>query len=148
MALVFKGWQQAVVIEGQPMNHLRTGIRIPIELPVHIQWKGQKGSSRKASGKTENISGNGLFLSLPGKVGRNTRIKLTVEFPSDATPRPLQLLCLGRVVRWNKSGEQPGIGVIIDDYEIRPASTATRGSSGKKSKAVNLSMGKPRSRQG
>jgi hypothetical protein len=148
MALVFKGWQQVVVIEGQPMNHLRTGIRIPIELPVHIQWRAQSGSSRKASGKTENISGNGLFLSFPGKVGRNTRIKLTVEFPSDATPKPLQLHCLGRVVRWNKSGEQPGIGVIIDDYEIRPASTAARSSSGKKSKAANISMRKPRNNQG
>jgi hypothetical protein len=103
------------------MNHHRAGMRIPVELPVHVQWRSHRGSSLKAQGRTENISGNGLFITFPTKVRRNTPITFTVALPAEITQVPLELLCQGRVVRWNRPGELPGIGVIIDDYELRPA---------------------------
>jgi PilZ domain len=101
-------------------NQHRSGIRIPVELPVFVEWKGPTGGAKKATGKTGNVSGNGLFISVATRLRRNTPISFTVPLPSDVAPAPLELLCQGRVVRWSDEGETAGVGVIIDEYELRP----------------------------
>jgi hypothetical protein len=44
----------------------------------------------------------------------------------------LELLCQGRVVRWNRRGEVQGLGAVIDEYELRPLPQP--GAEGKRSK--------------
>ncbi len=112
----------------------RAGPRIPVELPVEIMWKGPAGVSQQVAGRTGNISGNGLFLVVDKRLRRETPIRITVELPSEVTQVPLQLKCWGRVVRWNRPHEKPGMGAIIDDYELRPLSRKGAGTSVRRSR--------------
>ena len=104
-----------------PVSQPRAGIRIPVELPVEVRWKSRSGNNRQVQGKTGNISGNGLFVKVPVRARRRTPITMTVFLPGGVGQAPVELLCQGRVVRWSRPGELPGMGAIIEDYEFRPA---------------------------
>jgi hypothetical protein len=106
------------------MNFLRSGARIPVQLPVEITWKTRAGRPQRAQGKTATMSGNGLFMAIPIRLRESTPISIIVSLPVEVTHRPLQLLCQGRVVRQDKSNTMDGIGAIIDDYRFRPAHRA------------------------
>jgi hypothetical protein len=99
----------------------RSGIRIPVELPVEVHWKSRGGNSRRVEGKTGNISGNGLFTCIPVRPPCNTTVKMRVLLPANITRVPVELLCNGRVIRWSCPGETRGMGATIDEYEFRPA---------------------------
>jgi hypothetical protein len=101
-------------------NIQRTGIRIPVELPVEVHWKSRWGHSRRVEGKTGNISGNGLFMSLPVRPPRKTPVTVRVFLPPTITRIPIELLCNGRVIRWSCPGESRGLGATIDEYELQP----------------------------
>ncbi len=92
---------------------------MPLELPVHVRWQSRAGNCRQMRGTTGNISGNGLFMTVPIQLRCKTPITFTVFLPAEITRVSLELLCQGRVVRRNPPGEVPGIGAIIDDYQIR-----------------------------
>ena len=100
------------------MQYLRTGGRIPIELPVEIQWKTRTGTSKKAQGMTSSISSNGVFMTVPVKLPLKTAITISVNLPVEFTRIPLRLLCRARVV-WQSARPQ-GLGAVIDDYQLRP----------------------------
>jgi hypothetical protein len=118
------------------MSQRRTGKRIPVELPVEVRWKSKAGSLRHALGKTGNISGSGLFIEIATKLHTATSVMIRVKLPSEVTKVPLELLCQGRVVRWNKQGPVQGLGAVIDEYELRPVKQG--GSGGKTTpKAAN-----------
>jgi hypothetical protein len=101
------------------MNFLRSGARIPLELPVEITWKNRAGRPKHAQGKTATMSGNGLYMELPIRLRALTPISITVSLPVEITRVPLQLLCQGRVVKQEGAGPSPGVGAIIDDYRFR-----------------------------
>lgn len=97
---------------------IRGGSRIPVELPVMIRWKTQAGLERHVHAKTENISGTGLFVATPVRLRSDTPIQLTVTLPAEITKTPVQLLCEGRVMHQHRMGAVPGLGVVIDDYDL------------------------------
>jgi hypothetical protein len=101
----------------------RAGIRIPVELPVEVYWKSREGRSRRAEGKTGNISGNGLFMNIPVRPPCKTPVTIRVLLPPAITRFPVELLCNGRVIRWSCPSESRGMGATIDDYEFRPTRT-------------------------
>lgn len=101
-------------------NQRRTSKRLPMELPVEIRWKSRAGSQKQAMGKTGNISGSGLFIEIPVRLHRATSVMIKVMLPRELTQVPLELLCQGRVVRWNQHGQVQGLGAVIDEYELRP----------------------------
>ncbi len=98
----------------------RAGIRIPVELQAEVYWKSRGGRSRRVEGKTGNISGNGLFMSIPIRPPCNTPVTMRVVLPEAVTRIPVELLCSGRVVRWSSAGEARGMGATIEEYEFRP----------------------------
>jgi hypothetical protein len=102
------------------MNQRRTGQRITMGLPVEIRWTSRSGSPKQAIGRTGNISGNGLFIEIPVRLQRETAFTMRVELPRRPTQGALELLCQGRVVRWNRRGEVQGLGAVIDEYELKP----------------------------
>ena len=101
-----------------------------MELPVEIQWKSRAGHLKQATGKTGNISGGGLFIEIPIRLHRATSVSIKVVLPPEVTKVPLELLCQGRVVRWNQHGQVQGLGAVIDEYELRPVPRT--GSGGKR----------------
>jgi len=117
------------------INQRRTSQRLPMELPVEIQWKSRGGNVKQAHGKTSDISGSGLFIEIPVRLSRATSVKIRVVLPKEVTQVPLELLCQGRVVRWNRNGQVQGLGAVIDEYELRPV--AGTGSGGKRAPARN-----------
>ena len=105
------------------MNFLRSGARIPLELPVEITWKTRAGKPQRAQGKTATMSGNGVLMTVPVKLRADTPISIAVRLPKEITRTPLVLLCEGRVVPQPKSSPAAAsVGAIIDDYRFRPAS--------------------------
>lgn len=103
------------------MNFLRSGARIPLELPVEITWKTRAGKPQRAQGKTATMSGNGVLMTVPVKLRADTPISIAVRLPKDVTSTPLVLFCKGRVVSQPKSASAESVGAIIDDYRFRPA---------------------------
>lgn len=97
---------------------IRAGTRIPVELPVQIRWKSPAGIERCTQGKTESISGNGLFIAAPVRLRRNMPITFIVTLPAEVTHVPMQLHCVGRVIRQYRAGTPAGVGVVIDDYRL------------------------------
>jgi len=102
------------------MEPRRLGTRIPVALPAQIRWKSRGGNYRKTQAKTENISGNGMFMTMPTRLRLDTPIVVTLTLPAKLTHVPLELRCEGRVVRWSRTGEVRGIAATIEDYDIRP----------------------------
>lgn len=97
---------------------IRGGTRIPVELPVQIRWKTLAGVEQSAQGKTENMSGNGLFIMAPVHLRHDTYIQFTVRLPPEITGAPVELQCVGRVIRQHQTGAPGGLGVVIDDYQL------------------------------
>jgi hypothetical protein len=97
---------------------IRGGTRIPVELPVEIRWKSPAGIERFSQGKTGSMSGNGLFIVAPLRFRQDMPIAFTVTLPADVTKVPMQLECVGRVVRQQKYGTLAGLGVVLDDYRF------------------------------
>jgi hypothetical protein len=98
----------------------RSGTRIPLELRVEVYWKSRGGRSRRVEGRTGNISGNGLFMSIPIRPPCNTPVTMRVLLPGSVTRVPVELFCNGRVIRWSCARESRGMGATIDEYEFRP----------------------------
>lgn len=99
---------------------IRSGVRIPLQLPVHVRWK-NAGGYRQVQGTTGSISGNGLFLTVPQRPPRRAPITFKIALPVEVTGVPLELLCQGRVVHCSAQGERLGVGAVIDDYKIQRA---------------------------
>lgn len=100
------------------MQYLRTGGRIPIELPVVIRWIDADGKAKQAQGKTASISSNGVLMSVPAKVAPGTPITIAVNLPVEFTRSPVQLVCQARVLR--HTARVPGLRAVIDSYQLRP----------------------------
>ena len=78
-------------------------------------------------GKTGNISGSRLFIEIPTRLHQATSVAIKVTLPREVTQVPMELLCQGRVVRWNHHGQVQGLGAVIDEYELRPVSQTGSG---------------------
>lgn len=97
----------------------RSSTRFPVELAAAVRWKGPAGNREQAKGKTLNISGNGVLLSVPVRLRPETPINFTVYLPPEITGTPIELVGQGRVVRGGRVGELDGIAVIIDEYQLQ-----------------------------
>ena len=72
-------------------NFLRGGVRLPLELPVEVRWRGRRGKKQHAQGKTVAISGNGFYILLPKRLAHETPIDFTMDLPVELTRVPMKL---------------------------------------------------------
>jgi hypothetical protein len=98
--------------------------RVPVKFKVNVLWKTRSGKQRQVQAQAENVSGTGMFMTVPIRLRRETPICFTVILPPEITQIPVELVCRGRVIRANRAGEPTGFGAIIDDYELRPVPPA------------------------
>lgn len=101
------------------MHEDRGSRRLPLQLPVHVRWKAATGKRQQAQGRTANLSGNGLFITIPARLRPGTQVIFSVQLPAEVTRVPMELICRGQVVRQRRAGSQRGFAAIIDDYELR-----------------------------
>jgi hypothetical protein len=57
---------------------------------------------------------------MPSPLPVGTTIDVTIVLPIELTKVPVELSCLGRVVRKSRKGKNQGIAAIIEDFELRP----------------------------
>jgi hypothetical protein len=57
---------------------------------------------------------------MPTPLPLGTTINVTINLPIELTRVPVELSCLGRVVRKSRMGKNQGIGAIIEDFQLRP----------------------------
>jgi hypothetical protein len=57
---------------------------------------------------------------IPNSVPIGTTINVTINLPVELTKVPVELSCLGRVVRKSRMGKGQGISAIIEDFQLRP----------------------------
>ena len=103
------------------MLERRQGKRYPLSLPVQVRWKARGKRVGRAKGKTGDISSSGLLVVIPKPLPLGTTINVTIKLPVELTKVPVQLSCLGRVVRKTRVGKGQGISAIIEDFQLRPS---------------------------
>jgi len=101
------------------MLERRQGKRYPLRLPAEVRWKARRGSVGRAQVKTGDMSSSGLLVVMPNPLPLGTTINVTINLPVELTKVPVELSCLGRVVRKSRMGKNQGIGAIIEDFELR-----------------------------
>ena len=58
---------------------------------------------------------------IPKRLPIGTTINVTINLPVELTKVPVELSCLGRVVRKSSMGKGQGISAIIEDFQLRPS---------------------------
>ena len=101
------------------MLERRQDKRYALKLPVQVRWKAQRGSVGRAQGKIGDVSSSGLLVEMPNRLPVGTTINVTINLPVEVTKVPVELSCLGRVVRKSRMGKNQGIAAIIEDFELR-----------------------------
>jgi len=102
-------------------RELRSSLRVPLELPVLVRWRTRTGKYRETKGTTGNISGNGLFLAIRPRLGRDTPIAFRLNLPTEITKVPVTLSGEGHIVRHSGPLEMTGVAAVIDSYELKGA---------------------------
>jgi hypothetical protein len=103
------------------MLERRLGKRFPLRLPAQVRWKARGRSVGRAQGRTEDISSSGLLVVIPNPLPLGTTINVTINLPVELTKVPVELSCLGRVVRKSRMGKGQGIAAVIEDFQLRPS---------------------------
>lgn len=101
------------------MKGIRASVRVPLQLPVEVRWQNQGGDYRQVNGQTGTISGTGMFLTVPARPPRQAPITFKITLPSQVTKVPVEIQGEGRVVRLLRLIDGSGLGVTIDNYELR-----------------------------
>src|SRR6185436_14954653 len=77
----------------------RQSCRLPITEPVHYKMAGRgKGGEQIGSGRTLNMSGNGVLFTTECFLAEGSRIELAVNWPVRLDGVALKLVVMGRVV--------------------------------------------------
>jgi hypothetical protein len=99
----------------------RSAVRFPIEQEVRYKIF-SRNSIEVGSGKTVNMSSNGVLFTTQRTLGAGERVEVSVNWPAQLDNRcPLKLVTIGRVVRTNGAVA----AIAIERYEFR-----TQGSHG------------------
>ena len=98
----------------------RVADRFPIEREVRYKVLNKKNADEAGSGRTVNMSSNGVLFTtehmlLPGK-----RMELAISWPAQLNNKtPLKLVARGRVVRFNEGTA----AMEIQQYEFRTSAS-------------------------
>jgi len=103
------------------MNERRQGTRYPLRLPAEVKWKAHGTNAGRVRGEIGDISSTGLLVVIPRHLPLGTTINVTINLPVEVTKVPVELSCVGRVVRKRPIGKSQGISAIIEDFNLRPS---------------------------
>ena len=108
--------QQSAIVRPEGVSERRSADRFPIEREVRYRILNKRGAGEEGTGKTINISSNGVLFTtdqvlLPGK-----RLELSISWPAQLDNKcNLKLVARGRVARM----EQGRAAIEIQQYEFR-----------------------------
>src|SRR5260370_37032157 len=100
----------------------RSSDRFPIEREVRYKVLSKRTSQEEGTGKTINISSNGVLFTTDQYLLPGRRLELSISWPAQLNSNvPLKLVARGRVVRC----EEGKAAIEIHQYEFRTPSQAT-----------------------
>ena len=96
-------------------NDLQSAARFPIQLPVSVKLRAGERHT-----ETQNISSNGVLLSVDAEMPVGAPLDFTISLPAAilGAQADVQIDCRGRVVRSVEDGGRRGVGVVIDEYRF------------------------------
>ena len=103
------------------MTERRQGKRYPLKLPAQVRWRAHGKGALRAQGEVGDISSSGLLVVIPNHLPLGTTINVTINLPVELTKAPVELTCVGRVVRKSAVGKGQGISAVIEDFQLRPS---------------------------
>src|SRR5437763_14427808 len=97
-------------------NDRRASDRLPIEREVRYRIINRKTGDEMGTGKTLNMSSNGVLFTTDGFLIPGRRVELAISWPAQLNCKiPLKLVARGRVVR-----SEDGVAAVeIQQYEFR-----------------------------
>ncbi len=102
-------------LDQKTMSDRRSKVRFPLELPVHFNSIAKKHPVN-GTGRTVNISSNGLLIASAGAMNPGAWLEISVQWPSRLDGGiHLQLAAVGKVVRCVESD----FAVEFHSYEFR-----------------------------
>ena len=102
-------------------NDRRAADRFPIEREVKFRVLTRKNGEEAGSGKTVNMSSNGVLFTTDQTLLPGRRIEVAISWPAQLNSKvALKLVAKGRIVRF-----EPGMAAIeIQQYEFRTQATS------------------------
>lgn len=97
-------------------NERRSSDRFPIERDVRYRILNRKSGDELGTGKTVNMSSNGVLFTADGFLIPGRRVELAISWPAQLNSKvALKLVARGRIVR-----SEDGIAAVeIQQYEFR-----------------------------
>jgi len=100
----------------------RAADRFPIEREVRYKVIGKKSADEAGTGRTINMSSNGVLFTSDHMLLPGRRLELSVSWPAQLNNQtPLKLVARGRVTRF----EAGQAAIEIQQYEFRTAPKLT-----------------------
>jgi hypothetical protein len=103
------------VITQSPFIELRSAVRFPLHLPVSV-----KSADQEHVGETSDISAAGALIAMDAEFVPGSQIEFTLNMPVDMLGQagPVQVRCIGRVVRTIVEDGRRCTALIIDEYRF------------------------------
>jgi len=104
------------------MANRRTARRYELSLPVIVRGPMDKEAA-SLTGRTRDISSQGVYFSIDNNLSAGTRLDLTMVLPAEATcGAEVFIRATGRIIRVDvRSGngdQKVGVAAILERYEI------------------------------
>lgn len=111
----------AGVKDDKDKNDRRSADRFPIEREVKFRVLNRRSEDEAGSGKTVNMSSNGVLFTTDHYLVPGRRLELSISWPAQLNSRvSLKLVARGRVVRC----EEGRAAIEIHQYEFRTQAAA------------------------
>ena len=96
--------------------NLRNSTRFPLHLQVTL-----KTTAGEYRAQTTNISAGGISFQLDSDIEVGSRVEFAIEMPTElsGTNRPVNVMCVGRVVRCTREALGRNVAVVIDEYRFK-----------------------------
>jgi PilZ domain len=95
----------------------RASDRLPLIRHVRYKVLGEERSELIGSGKTRNMSGNGVLFTTKSALPAGEPIELVVSWPARLNGLPMELVLLGRLVRTEET--QAAISIMRYYFKTR-----------------------------
>jgi hypothetical protein len=99
------------------IDERRTSNRLPLIRNVRYKVLGEKSQGLVGSGKTRNMSGNGVLFTTKSALPAGASIELVVSWPARLNGLPMELVLLGRLVRTEET--QAAISILRYYFRTR-----------------------------
>ena len=97
----------------------RRARRFPMTLPVAV--RAEEAIAEQATVSTRDISSSGVYFNFDSELQVGTTLEFVLTLPQETTRGiPVQLKCMGKVVRVDRSANAGSVGIAatIERYEF------------------------------